>query len=1374
MATPAFKPYGKPPPFDLEEYKDSFDLWHKKWTIFLSLSTIDSALDAGERAVYKAHTLLSCLSTDTLQAVLSMGLTDTHLDNHTVVIDHLRARCNASRNRHVWRQQFSAKKQGAQQSADDWLCELRDLARKCEFQTDCCARCEPTRILGQLIFGLESDEVRVKLLEQGVALTLDAALTILRTAEASNKQSINLKTGDAAAIQGANSTYRRFKQTSGSPPPRDKTGKPPARDNKPANDKFTGCGNCGSKSQCKPLTACPAQGRKCNKCGRPNHYAQVCRNSKPTPKQQSIYVEPSPLTVGAVKTSDLVAVSITPKKLPTANGEHAAVVVHALPDTGADNDAIPESLYMQKFSSVSLRKGIQPVTAVGSPIVNVSVFSTLIEWTTNDKNSCSLSTNVHVLRELKQPVLSKKSQQALGMLPSGYPHIRVGSVAHTPPSASQRQADLRQLMSEQPKIFDGACRPMTEPPCHFQLVKNAKPVAMRGSRPVSVPMLPKLKAELDALEFAGIVRRVSKLTEWVHPSLVVMKKNGDIRLVIDFRELNECIIRPNFETATPFQAVRTIPPGMRFFTVIDALKGYHQVLLDDPSIDLTTFSTPCGRYQYLRLPFGVTHAGDDYCRRVSEIFYDLSNCRRIVEDVLIFSATYDEHVKAVRTVFARAAAHNVSINTAKIVFAQPAVTFGGYVVEENGFRPDPALRRAISEFPVPKSITDVRSFFGLCQQVGHFSDQLAAALDPLSPLLKAGYAWEWTTRHDETFCAARKLLSAVHDLAFYDPKRPTSLHVDASRLNGLGFLLKQLDDSKKWRIVQAGSRFISSAESRYAMIELECLSAAWAMHNCRQFLEGLPSFELVTDHKPLIPILNSYAMDKLDNPRLLRLRLKMQRYSFVARWVPGKQNADADALSRAPVNHVTTSDELGEGLPSFPAKIAMMSLIGAELSTADPTLDPVLEKIGAAAIDPIMLKLRNQIVAGFPNYKCNLDIDLRRYWCVKDRLTIDESDDMIVLGPRVVIQQSLRAAILRDLSAMHQGATKMRHKHIPSLPPEPFRPRRPATRPFEQIHADLGEVNGRHFLVIVDSFSGWPHVVAFRDIKTSARAIIGHIRTFFSSVGAPVAFWSDNGPQFGAAEFRRFLADWGIIPLTSSPYYAKSNGRAEAAINTMKTLIRGSWTSGAFDEAKFAKSILRFRNAPRSGGASPSQLVFNRPVRDCLPAHRRSFAPEWQKATDTLEKRARQSKELQIPHYNKRTRPLAAFVVGNHVLIQHPVSKQWATPGIIVEVGRHREYLIKTPAGRIFRRNRRFLCPRIQIFPGTGSAPTATPIQPEPAPAPPPEPVQPPAEQQQQQQDVQPPADQLPPTNDPALPALRRSTRPRQLRRHFFPTDWTQ
>jgi hypothetical protein len=138
--------------------------------------------------------------------------------------------------------------------------------------------------------------------------------------------------------------------------------------------------------------------------------------------------------------------------------------------------------------------------------------------------------------------------------------------------------------------------------------------------------------------------------------------------------------------------------------------------------------------------------------------------------------------------------------------------------------------------------------------------------------------WEWTADHDEAFRAARAQLAIVPDLAFYDPGRPTSLAVDASLLNGLGFILKQQNALGSWQVVQAGSRFLHSPETRYAMIELECLAASWAMQQCHQFLDGLPCFELITDHRPLVPILNDYSLDKLDNPRLLRLRLKMARY----------------------------------------------------------------------------------------------------------------------------------------------------------------------------------------------------------------------------------------------------------------------------------------------------------------------------------------------------------------------------------------------------------------------------------------------------------------------------------------------------------------
>jgi hypothetical protein len=329
---------------------------------------------------------------------------------------------------------------------------------------------------------------------------------------------------------------------------------------------------------------------------------------------------------------------------------------------------------------------------------------------------------------------------------------------------------------------------------------------------------------------------------------------------------------------------------------------------------MTTFPTPFGRYMYRRLPFGICHVGDDYSRRVSAVFDDLPNCRRIIEDILIFSETYEEHVPLVRQVFQRAAHHQIAINTQKIQFAQPSVLFGGYILSSTGFSPNSELLSAISKFPAPTNITEMRAFHGLCQQMGIFSQILPATLLPLAPLLKKNYQWEWKSHHESSFNEAYKELFSSAELSLYDPELPTALRVDASRLRG--FVLRQQILGKKWNVIQVGSRFLSDAETRYAMIELECLGSAWAIQECRQFLEGLPSFLLLTDHRPLIPILNEYSLDKLENPRILRLRLKMQRYSFTARWIPGKENIMADALSRAPVHFVAPNDELAEVPPS--------------------------------------------------------------------------------------------------------------------------------------------------------------------------------------------------------------------------------------------------------------------------------------------------------------------------------------------------------------------------------------------------------------------------------------------------------------------------
>ncbi|KAI9565094.1 hypothetical protein GHT06_008860 [Daphnia sinensis] len=193
----------------------------------------------------------------------------------------------------------------------------------------------------------------------------------------------------------------------------------------------------------------------------------------------------------------------------------------------------------------------------------------------------------------------------------------------------------------------------------------------------------------------------------------------------------------------------------------------------------------------------------------------------------------------------------------------------------------------------------------------------------------------------------------------------------------------------------------------------------------------------------------------------------------------------------------------------------------------------------------------------------------------------------------------------------------------------------------------------------------------------------------------------------------------------------------------MKKLIRGSWSAGSFDIDQFSKGLLLYRNAPLSGGASPAQLVFNRPVRDCLPAHRRAFAPQWQKSAVQLEKQALRARTLRAAHFNLHAHPLPPFSIGDSVVIQNHITKRWSTPGIIVETGPFRDYLIKTPAGRLFRRNRRLLR---RHYPAAKPAPSVH--GPPDSPAPPPLSTSPTPE---------PPAPDSPAA--PAAAAPRRSTR---------------
>ena len=250
-------------------------------------------------------------------------------------------------------------------------------------------------------------------------------------------------------------------------------------------------------------------------------------------------------------------------------------------------------------------------------------------------------------------------------------------------------------------------------------------------------------------------------------------------------------------------------------------------------------------------------------------------------------------------------------------------------------------------------------------------------MSPFFPFLSKNAVFQWLPEHDDAFMEAKSRLSSAPVLTYFAVDRKTFLATDASRLKGLGFVLLQLVNDV-WKPVQAGSRFLTPAESRYAMIELEALATCWAMKKCNMFVQGLPHFTLLTDHQPLIPILNSMGIADVENPRLQRLMMKMLPYSFTAEWVKGKDHLAADALSRFPVDQPSLDDELCDVHAEAAVKIQF-----ADESVEDLQLQEVSE---AQQNDPQLSQVTEYIRCGWPDSLQEVATIAKPFWPIRHNL----------------------------------------------------------------------------------------------------------------------------------------------------------------------------------------------------------------------------------------------------------------------------------------------------------------------------------------------------------------------------------------------------
>ena len=361
------------------------------------------------------------------------------------------------------------------------------------------------------------------------------------------------------------------------------------------------------------------------------------------------------------------------------------------------------------------------------------------------------------------------------------------------------------------------------------------------------------------MESLGVISKVTEPTPWCAGMVVVPKRSGDVRICVDLKALNESVKRET-HLIPKVDSVLAQLSGAAVFSKLDASSGFWQIPLSERSKLLTTFITPFGRYAFNKLPFGIASAPEIFQRRMNRILEGLDSVVCMMDDILVFGKDSAEHNNRLRDVLQRLEKANVTLNSSKCEFEKTTVKFLGHIIDSQGIRADPEKTEAISRMDTPTSVTDLRRFLGMVNQLGKFTPNIAEMSQPLRELLSTKKAWLWVPQQDRAFQQIKEELTKPTTLIIYDPGAETKISADASSFR-LGAVLLQQSEGL-WKPIAYASRSMTQAERRYAQIEKGALAITWACQRFSDYVLGR-RFTMESDHKPLIPLLNTKHLDAL-------------------------------------------------------------------------------------------------------------------------------------------------------------------------------------------------------------------------------------------------------------------------------------------------------------------------------------------------------------------------------------------------------------------------------------------------------------------------------------------------------------------------------
>ena len=1327
----------------------------------------------------------------------------------------------------VHRKAFTSIIQNDQETIQTFLVRLRSAAVECSYSCPSCHYdLSETNIKDQFIAGLVNCVLQTEILAKANQLTtLDSVITHAEAFETAQRDqqhlqgdqnsttvySVHGRQGyDERPVHNRNNNRRNRNRNQNNRNDNQNHRDAHNEDDSLHNDRqhhVKPCSGCGSTEHGAPgsndrSTKCQAWGKDCTCCGKPNHFASVCKSrseavrsfslvslirSTADSEDDSVYDVSSTDTNNELISADIRVGHVNARSRPTKT-------MDIFPDSGA-GICLGGTQHLEQLGHtvqelIPSNKQIRVVGGRTLPCLGWIMADFTIDGQFHTRQALYIAEGVQRL------FFSKAACIATNILSRWYPHpmpqqpqstdntTAVESISHiserTPNDGDRRSPPARPAKMPYPatekyipalkqyllrKFKDSAFD--TDPPFpmlnakpgHIFLKPDAIPHASHSFIPVPHHWKDEVKARLDDHVARGIIAPVPVGTpvNWCSQMIVARKKDGRPRIVVDFQHLNRQTLRESHPSDSPFNLASRIKPNTKK-TVIDAVDGYHAVQLDEESQLLTTFITEWGLYMYRRMPQGFRGAGDAYVSRYDDIIKDVPNKVKIVDDACLFSDSIEQSFWDTWDYLTLCAENGIVASEEKFQFCQEEVDFAGLRVTDNGILPSESILSSIANFPVPHNLERARAWFGLVNQVA-WAYSISPVMEPFRELIKPHNNFHWTPQLNKLFEASKlEIVAKVKDgVQSFEPQRRTCLQTDWCK-HGIGYLLLQKHCScphpslvtccsDGWKLVYGGSRFTTSAESRYSPTEGEALGVSWALRHSRMFTLGCDNLFVSVDHKPLLGILNDHReLRDIDNPRIQRLKESTFGWKFGISHNPGKWHRGPDAMSRNPVeeahyfsdetnnffletiisNPTDYDSQLLETLEEHVMAVTVASFHSHSLSSTDcvVTLADVRD---AGKSDPNYKALLNLIESGFPSTRSSTDPALREFWEVRHRLS--SQDGVAFMGTRTIIPSQLRKLTLERLHGAHQGVSSMKRRantsvywpglssaivnrrkncmgceeNGPSQPAEPLIPTKSPEWPFQMICMDYFTLESYSYLVTVDRFSGWPCVYHMKNGDANSTVLIKICRELFTTYGVPDEISSDGGPQFKAHEFSNFLETWGIHHRKSSAEYPQSNGRAEVGVKTMKRIIRDNTSSnGDLNNDKVLAAILQYKNTPLPDvDLSPAQILFHRNLKDSIPSHPAHYHlhRDWVVSAEQREAQFARRNKVVATRYNAHTRLLRELSVGTHVLIQSR-NKKWNRLGVIVEKLDNRQYNIKVKgSGRVTLRNRRFIKPCSYVQP---------------------------------------------------------------------------